>query len=173
VIPPEEQRHLTTGPRPDEVPTGVDLVEVTATGNDKPQVILDRCKSVLMTLLDYPEARWPTTQEWARLLPGWFVAASAPQLSREEAEQWLARWQTLTPAEKAAAEREQRWSLDDWLYWVTPAERQWFWWDAHVEDGTLRVTVEIIGWPAPLGTLDWLLRAAGATEISHEENASA
>lgn len=37
-------------------------------------------------------------------------------------------------------------------------------------DGTLRVTIEILGWPAGLGALDWLLRAAGATEIVHEKN---
>jgi hypothetical protein len=39
---------------------------------------------------------------------------------------------------------------------MEPFERQWFWWDAEiVRDGTLRVTVEIPGWPAALGALDW------------------
>jgi hypothetical protein len=54
------------------------------------------------------------------------------------------------------------------------SERQWFWWDAKVErEGTLRVTVEVPGQPAPLGALDWLLRAAGAVEVIHEGNRSA
>lgn len=48
---------------------------------------------------------------------------------------------------------------------------EWFWWDAEVgTDGTLQVTVEVPGWPTALGALDWLLRAAGAAEIVHEEN---
>jgi len=45
----------------------------------------------------------------------------------------------------------------DWLHWLEPAECQWFWWDAVVEDpDTLRVIVEVAGWPAPPGALDWL-----------------
>jgi len=53
---------------------------------------------------------------------------------------------------------------------MEPFERQWFWWDAEIgRDGTLRVTVEIPGWPAALGALDWLLRAAGAAEVVHDE----
>jgi hypothetical protein len=56
----------------------------------------------------------------------------------------------------------------DWLYWLEPSERQWFWWDAAVErPDALRVIVEVAGWPAPLGAHDWLLLAAGAIEVAH------
>ena len=90
-------------------------------------------------------------------------------MSHEEAERWVAWWRTLAPADKARAESEKRWTLEDWLYWLTPSQRQWFWWDAVTDgDHALRVTVEVADWPTALGALDWLLRAAGASEVVHD-----
>jgi hypothetical protein len=105
-------------------------------------------------------------------MPAWFVESSAPEQSREEAERWLSWWRNLSAEEQAQVTRAQRWTLADWLYWLEPSERQWFWWDSVIESpDTLQVIVEVSGWPAPLGALDWLLRAAGAAEVAHEENA--
>jgi len=169
VIVPEEQRHLAAGPRPGEEPGGVGAITVLARGSEA-RTVLDRCRSVLAVILDHSGPEWPTVEEWRSLLPKWFVAASSPERSREDAERWLAWWRTLGPADQARAESEQRWTLADWLYWMEPFERQWFWWDAEIgTDGTLRVTVEIPSWPAALGALDWLLRAAGAAEVVHDE----
>jgi hypothetical protein len=102
------------------------------------------------------------------------VAACGPERSREDAERWLAWWRTLGPVDKARAESKQQWALPDWLYWLMPSERQWFWWDAEVgRDGSLRVTIEVAGWPVALGALGWLLRAAGAVELTYDENSLA
>jgi len=109
MIPPEEQRHVSSGPRPGEKPTGVALTDVIAEGAD-PLMSLGRCREVLMTILDYPESVWPGSEEWARLLPAWFVAASSPRQTGAETEEWLARWRTLSPADRARAESEQPWS---------------------------------------------------------------
>jgi hypothetical protein len=129
-----------------------------------------RAREVLRAVLAHAGPSWPTVSEWRQLLPAWFVEGSAPEKSREEAERWLGWWRSLPAAEQARVTREQRWALPDWLHWLEPAERQWFWWDAVVENPeTLRVMVEVPGWPAPLGALEWLLRAAGAVEVSHEE----
>jgi hypothetical protein len=169
VIVPEERRHLTDGSRPGEVPGGVGTVSVLARAGADARVVLDRCRAVLLAVLDHSEPEWATVEEWKSYLPAWFVAASGPERSGEDAERWLAWWRTLGPADKAGAESEQQWALADWLYWLMPSERQWFWWDAEVgQDDTLRVTVEVPGWPAALGALDWLLHAAGAVEVIHE-----
>jgi hypothetical protein len=67
--------------------------------------------------------------------------------------------------DRARADSERRWSLADWLCWLTLSERLWFWWNAEVgRDGTLRATVEVARWPTALGALDCLLRAAGAAD---------
>jgi hypothetical protein len=67
---------------------------------------------------------------------------------------WLSWWRSLPAAEQASVTQEKPWTLADWLYWLEPSERQWFWWDGLAEDAdTLRVTVEVYGWPAPLARL--------------------
>lgn len=68
------------------------------------------------------------------------------------------------------ADRESRWSLADWMYWMHPEEREWSWWDARVEGaGVASVLVEVPGWPMAVGALEWLLRVAGATEVELAE----
>jgi hypothetical protein len=171
LIPPEEQRHLTAGPRPGEVPGGIGLVGVFARGGVDACEVLDRARVVLFEVLRHSGPVWPTIEEWRSYLPPWFVTACAPEMSREDAERWREWRRGLGPADRARAESDRGWTLTGWLYWLTPSERQWFWWDAEVrQDATLQVSVEVEGWPAALGALDWLLQAAGAAEVVHDEN---
>jgi len=129
--------------------------------------VLSRVREVLDAVLAHSAPPWPPAEEWARLLPGWFVQNCAPPRTREEAEQWLNRWRSLPPEDQAGAILKERWALADWLHWLEPSERQWFWWDAVVRDAeALKVMVEVSAWPAPLGALEWLLRASGAAEVS-------
>ena len=148
MIVPEERRHLMDGPRPGELPGGAGTASVLARGGADAHDVLDRSRAVLLAVLEHSGPEWPTVEEWRLLLPAWFVAACGPETSREDAQRWLAWWRTLGPADRARAESERQWALADWLYWLMPSERQWFWWDATVgTDGTLRVTVEVPGWP--------------------------
>lgn len=166
----EERRHIAEGARPHETPGGSILVDVLARGKDLND-ILARCQEVLLAVLRYSGQDWPTAEQWNSILPGWFVAACAPEQSAEESVKWLTWWRTLPPAEQARAESEQPWTLPDWLHWLHPSERQWHWWNASATpDRALRVTIAIDGWPTALGSLDWLLRSAGATEVLHDES---
>jgi hypothetical protein len=170
MIAPDEERHLLSGPRPGEMPGGVGTINVLGEGGPGARVILERCRDVMAVVLEHSGPRWPAEHEWPALLPEWFIAACAPERSQAEAQRWLAWWRTLGPEAKAAAERDRRWTLTNWLFWLEPAERQWYWWDSETcADGRLRVAVEVGGWPAALGALDWLLRAAGAIQVTHEE----
>ena len=49
-----------------------------------------------------------------------------------------------------------------------PAGMGWWWWDSHVND-RCEVDVQVDEWPFPWGSLSWLLRAAGASEVMPEE----
>jgi len=132
--------------------------------------ILNQSRDVLTVVLDHAGSSWPELDEWRRLLPQWFVDRCAPERSEQEAQEWLRRWRDLTPEQRVRAERVEPWSLADWLHWMQPESRQWFWWHALVgSDGTLRVQLEVLGWPAPVGALEWLLRAAGADDVLHGE----
>jgi len=128
-----------------------------------------RAREVMAAILDGPESQQSPAEFWRDELPRWFVEACAPERPREEVEQWLHWWRSLPLEEQARATREQPWTLADWLFWLDPCERQWFWWDATVDHpDRATIVVEVPGWPAPLGALEWLLRAAGAIEIFHD-----
>lgn len=169
MIPAEEQRHVDTGPRPGELPSGVGTTTVLAHCRGDADSVAERARDVLRAVLAHAGPPWPALADWRNLLPNWFVDSAAPERSQEEAQRWLVWWRSLPPDKRAKAAREEIWTLANWLYWLEPEERQWFWWDALVENPqTLRVTVEIRGWPVPLGTLNWLLRAAGAVQVDEE-----
>jgi hypothetical protein len=132
--------------------------------------ILSKGKQVLRTVLEHLDGPWPSDTEWRRVLPKWFVEACAEEISREEAEKWLARWRKLPPAQQAKEEAEKAWSLSDWLYWFEDGNRQWEWWDAAVRDpDTIQVAAEVKCWPFPWGALRWLFKACGAIQVDAEE----
>ena len=161
----EERRHLESGPRSDEQPGGAGLVVAILHCPANATAVLTRCREVLRVVIDHQIGRWPKVDEWRQLLPGWFVDSSSDE-SEEEVEQWLAEWRSLPLDRRAAAEEKRPWSLADWLAWLEPEERQWFWWSASVEDdNTLRVELEVHGSPAPMDAFTWLARAAGATSV--------
>jgi hypothetical protein len=166
VTPEVELRHLDVGPRPDERSASVGTVTCVATCRGDSDRVGERAREVLRVVLSQAHRQWPELSEWRRLLPSWFVESAAPEQSPEEVSQWLSWWRSLPAEEQSRVTREKPWTLADWLYWLEPAERQWFWWDASVEDSdTLKVVAQVVGWPAPLGALGWLLRAAGAIEV--------
>jgi hypothetical protein len=167
MILPDELRHVREGARPDETPGGAGLIEVIADA-DSAVLVLSRAREVLEVVLAGAAAAWLPVEEWRERLPAWFVAACAPELSAQDAENWLLRWRQLSPEQRAAEERDQPWSLVDWLHWLEPDNRTWFWWDAAATDDALHVVVEVPGAPAPLGALEWLLRASGAGEVRQD-----
>jgi hypothetical protein len=147
-----ERRRLVEGAAAGECPE-VATVALVAECTGDAAAVLERCREVMLAVVD------------RRALPAWFADACAPEMSREEADAWLARWQRLAP-EQVAMERDQAWALEDWLAWFGPEERQWFWWDATVQSADrMLLEVEVAGWPAPLGSLVWLMRASGAETV--------
>jgi hypothetical protein len=132
----------------------------------EPEIVLARCRQVLEVVLPTPASTWPALAEWAQVLPGWFVDGCSPTESRDEAEKWLAWWRSLPLAEQAKAASERPWTLEGWLYWVHPDQRTWSWAGSGVGEGVLVVEVESKEWPTAIGSLEWLLRVAGADEVA-------
>ena len=160
-----EDRHLVSGPDPGEQPDGDGLVEIYALAPGTASDVVTRCRQVVKAIIDNGDP-WPNLDEWKKKLPDWFASACAPEQTREEAERWLVWWRSLPPAEKAAAEDERGWSLSDWLYWLEPEQRDWFWWEGRaVSNDRAIIAVEVMDFNAPLGSLKWLLRTAGAREV--------
>lgn len=162
----EQERARLTGERMPERAPGLGVVWFdVVTGELPPEVTLERARMVLLDLNRYGAESWPQPDEWAVLLPDWFVAACAAAKTPQEAQAWLARWRRLTDDERRLEEASKRWSLPDWLYWMEPERRAWWWWDA-TDRPTPKVAVQVDEWPFPWGALSWLLRASGAESVA-------
>ncbi len=161
-----ELRRLQNGRAVDDKPCGTRIARLSVTCSTAPLEAVLGAKEVLKALDRAALAGWPQAQI-SPSFPAWFIAACAPESSRHEAEQWVAWWSTLSAEKKIKAEEEKDWSLENWLYWMEPQNREWFWWDAQVETNPDRIILqlEVTAWPFSWGALRWLLRTAGASRV--------
>jgi hypothetical protein len=165
-----EWRHLTYGVDPGEHPGGLGTNRFIARSKYNSQQTLDRAKAVLKIVNENSAGEWPSDARWRELLPDWFVSRCAPEMTKEEAQAETIKWRKLTREEQVRWDSEHQWSLGEWLYWLQPGKRQWYWWDGvALDDNTAVIAVEVQDWPFPWGALGWLLRAAGADEVEAEK----
>lgn len=171
MIRPEELRHVKDGPRPHEQPAGAGTVTVTASTSG-PDGVLARCAEVMTAVLTATTPPWPSRETWAAALPPWFVRRCAPESTPEQDADWLAWWRGLDADRRLVEARTKPWSLSDWLHRLRPDERTWYWWSSRVDgSGAARIEVQVAGWPVPLGSLEWLLKACGADDVGLPEDA--
>ena len=166
-----ELQRMEEGAPADAKPDGVGIVRFLVRCPSGAEHVLERAKSALEKVDVAALQGWPLNENATPKLPAWFTAVCSADISAEQARQWLAWWQSLPPDEQARAEREKGWSLHNWLYWMEPNNRQWFWWDAMVSKDYehIALEIEVEAWPFPWGSLRWLFRAAGASAVEAEE----
>jgi hypothetical protein len=166
----DEIRRLDEGPLTDEEPGGIGTVTLLGLCEGNAGDVARRVREVLRVVLTSSSGHWPSEGQWHDLLPNWFVAACAPEMSQEVAERWLEKWRAMAAEEKAELDATQRWSLPDWLHWLQPSERQWEFWACEAGDtNSVRLSLKVDAWPLAHGALDWLLRAAGANRVVSEQ----
>lgn len=138
MTPAEELRRVREGADSQVPPADTDMLE--APGDE---ATLGRVRAVLeIVLARAGEAgEWPGVDEWRRLLPAWFTAASVDDAEVRDCVL-------------------DRWSLRAWTYWFQPDLRKWRWWDARVADGRVLVTLLVLQRPYLRGALEWLLKVA-------------
>jgi len=163
-------RRLANGPAPGEKPGGVGTVRFLVRCPVGINDVLANAREALKIVNKATLNGWPANRESAPRLPNWFTTACVAEMSPEQAKQWLNWWKSLPPEDQPKAEIEKDWSLENWLYWMEPSNRQWFWWDAKEleEHDHIALAIEVEAWPFPWGALRWLLRAAGASAVEAE-----
>jgi hypothetical protein len=171
MIKTEELRHLRLGAYSDEKPGGIAIVQFKAFCSGNATEVLSHCKEVLEIILrESGETHRLPDVSWRTVLPQWFLESCTQERTPAEVEDWLRWWRSLSSEEQSRVEAEATWSLEDWLYWLEPNRRKWFWWDGIVKNpNMLRVLVEVEEWPFAWESLAWLLRASKATSIQAEE----
>jgi hypothetical protein len=132
--------------------------------------VLAKALEVLKIIVTKSLDGWPSDASWSEVLPQWFLRECAPEMSLEEAQKWLQWWKSLDSEMQDKIEKEKKWSLLDWLYWLEPSHRKWFWWGSEeLSKNQLVIAVEVIDWPFAWGALAWLLRASGAERVEPEK----
>jgi hypothetical protein len=162
----EELRRLTDGLGVDEQFDRQPTVEFVIRCSGNAEDVIGRARSLLTTVVQASLRNWPTSDQWREILPSWFIDSCATEPSIEEAQAQLDWWRSLSREEQISADREVRWTLNSWLYWLQPTNRHWYWWgDQVLDEDSASVSVIVDGWPFPWGSLSWLLRGSGATEV--------
>lgn len=165
-----EMRRLKHGPKPEEPIPGIGIVTFSVSCDGNSQEVLDTAISVMEVICLQYESGWSEEAKWRSILPSQFVSACAEEMTPSESQQWLQRWQVLSQEEREAEERNRRWSLANWLYWLRPSERLWQWWDAKIVDSShLVVRVAVESWPFGCGAINWLFRGSGAKQVTAVE----
>lgn len=162
----EEARRIVNGPAAGEEPQGAEILHLRVECNGDADEVLQRIQEVLLAILDNPAREVASLQA---AVPEWFRDACAPEEAPGQAKGRIERRRSL-PLEQLREEREERWSVDAWLHWFTDEERLWSWWSARVvSPTTLNISVAVTDWPAPLGALEWIFRAAGANYVEADD----
>lgn len=166
-----EAIRLRESPSDTDAPAGLGTVRFIVCCPDDPSAVIERAKAVLRIVNDNCVPRFPDDATWVSLLPTWFLEQCAPERTRQDAER-QAMWEnSLSDEERARVVATKAWSAADWLYWLRPENRFWYWWDAVAINETIAaVAVEVHEWPLPTGALSWLLRASGAERVDAEDD---
>ncbi|NEZ61837.1 hypothetical protein D0962_03450 [Leptolyngbyaceae cyanobacterium CCMR0082] len=171
MLPKLELRHLQKGPSESDLPEGIGLILFDVHCPNNANDVLHRAQTALSIVLQQQGKNWPKESEWFQLMPNWFIEQCADERNEEEERIVEEEWRGLSSEEQMLKEKEEAWTLMEWISWFEPSEepsetRYWFWWDGLVRDPSLlSVAVEVTDIPFPWGSLDWLLRASGAIEV--------
>ncbi|MDF7666322.1 hypothetical protein PT273_00365 [Orbaceae bacterium ESL0727] len=151
--------------------TGIGIARFVVSCESNAINILHLAKKTLELVASYSEIDWPSLEKWKKILPVTFVDNCIPERTKEEIDEKIAYRKSL-PWEKQLKllQEDEKWSLDEWLYWMEPQNRQWFWWKAYEFDDEIRDThflVEVTVYNEPFlwGSLKWLFKACGAIDV--------
>jgi hypothetical protein len=164
-----ELRRIRHAPGAAENIPGMGTVRFIVTCDRDAMDVLKTAKSVMDTISCQCASGWNEDTKWEDLLPKCFVKSCAGEMDTAEAEVWFRHWQALSEVEREAEEQTRKWSLSNWLYWFTPSERSWQWWDAQIiDENIIAFAVAVESWPFPWGAISWLFRGSGAISVEAE-----
>ncbi len=141
--------------------------DLTATSGAS--VVLGKACQVLSIIDQKTLAGCIDISEWLACLPAWFVRFFRKELTIAESDAWHKKWRGFPPGGKENAEAEIGWSLEGWLYWLEPENRQWYLWSSGLpleNDSKIEVFIQTIDTPFASKSLVWLFKCSGASSFT-------
>jgi len=124
-----------------------DGITLAADCNRGAEEALERVREVLDLVLA-PRPAWPSTEEWARILPAWFVTQCTDDVQVQNCV-------------------IDKWSLRAWVWWFQPDQRRFRVVDAPATGERLELVLEPTGQGSLLtGALEWLVKCAGCAKVT-------
>ena len=150
--------------------TGVGIARFIVRCQNNVDEVLNLAKRVLVIVNYNSESIWPSFNIWSKILPETFINNCASEISQSESEKKIAYRRSLSWEKQVSLEKNEKWSLGNWIAWLEPDAREWFWWNAHKFDGEIENThflVEVTALHDPFssGALKWLFKACGAIDV--------
>lgn len=166
-----EQKRLVNNSFPDFVSTGLGQNYIVKCEGNAPEV-RENAREVLLAINHaYFYESWPTISEWIDILPRKFTESFSPELSPTEEKAYIAWLSTLSYEQKMEqARKKEKWRLSDWLIWMEPTERLWFWWGAtelgkRTKQDYFLITVNLLDELYLTGALEMFFECCGAISI--------
>lgn len=131
-------------------------------------VVMELARKTLLEInYQYDNDKWLTIENWKQILPEQFLANCVPEMADDEIAMHKKWWESLSYKEKLKeAKKEDKWMLSNWLYWLEPKERVWFWWGSEVLDENHFVfSAKTLDDLFLSGSLKWLFLGSGAKSV--------
>jgi hypothetical protein len=163
-----ELKRLRDGKIVNNSTDGQSTIKLEISCKENSEKVLINAKSVMIEIDQrvVNSKKWLSDDEWLNNIPGWFIDNCAKEQTDEETEKWLKWWKSQTIEKQSELEKNQVWSFINWIYWLEPSRRTWYWWDFEiVNPNHFTLDVEVEEWPFPWGALRWLLIASGALNV--------
>ncbi len=145
-------------------------IDYLINSSEEPGQIINRIKEVLLILnkVFLKKSEFESVN-WKNELPKWFIAKFRPERTEKEKKEYIKWWDSLSISNEEKnkqGQKKQIWSLKNWLHWMDPERREWYWYYANIlTDDEVILTILVYGHPFPDGALKWLVEAAGCFEI--------
>lgn len=141
--------------------------------NENSEQVMQLSRNVLLRINQvYDYKNWPTLDEWQSILPNSFLKNFDPERTLEEIKIYQRWWFKLSYKNKLKeARKKNKWTLSNWLAWLEPTERIWFWWGAYlIDENHFFISVRAVDDPFLSGALKWLFLASGAIDVIDAED---
>ena len=171
-----ERELLVEPPQPSQQATGVGIARFIVSCQSDALSVLELAKQTLSIVNQHSLQEWPSIDSWSNLLPKEFINGFLPELTDKEKAECQKQWEQLTYDEKIKnAAQDEQWTLSNWLSWLEPEAREWFWWNALLFNEPLNkshfvVEVTTLDSPFMSGALKWLFKACGALDVVSEDD---
>lgn len=171
-----ERERLVEPPHPSQQATGVCIARFIVSCQSDALSVLELAKQTLSIVNQHSLQEWPSIDSWSNLLPKKFINGFLPELTDKEKVECQKQWEQLTYDEKIKnSAQDEQWTLSNWLSWLEPEAREWFWWNVLLFNEPLNkshfvVEVTTLDSPFMSGALKWLFKACGALDVVSEDD---